>query len=114
VIMSGKGPIRALHVVREMSRGGYGMWLTHILCHISHKHFQSDFLVATLEQWAYDDDLQMVVPKFSYTFAGGRRQGILLISTESYTITAPTTFSTATLLLIVAIYSGWHIIAVGL
>ncbi|MDJ0617722.1 MAG: glycosyltransferase family 1 protein [Calothrix sp. MO_192.B10] len=51
-------PIRILHVVGGMVRGGIETWLMHILRHIDRDRFQMDFLVHTLEPCAYDEEIR--------------------------------------------------------
>ncbi|KOP26751.1 glycosyltransferase [Hapalosiphon sp. MRB220] len=51
-------PIRILHVVGGMVRGGIETWLMHVLRHIDRDRFQMDFLVHTTEPCAYDDEIR--------------------------------------------------------
>ncbi len=51
-------PIRILHVVGSMNRGGVETWLMHVLRHIDRERFQMDFLVHTTEPAAYDDEIR--------------------------------------------------------
>ena len=51
-------PIRILHVVGGMNRGGIETWLMHILRNIDRQKFQIDFLVHTTEPCAYDDEIR--------------------------------------------------------
>ena len=51
-------PIRILHVVGTMDRGGAETWLMHILRNIDRKIFQMDFLVNTTSSCAYDDEIR--------------------------------------------------------
>ncbi|WP_414577515.1 glycosyltransferase family 1 protein [Anabaena sp. CCY 9402-a] len=51
-------PIRILHVVGGMVRGGIETWLMHILRHIDRDRFQMDFLVHTTETCPYDDEIR--------------------------------------------------------
>jgi glycosyltransferase involved in cell wall biosynthesis len=50
-------PIRILHVVGGMDRGGVETWLMHVLRHIDRDQYQMDFLVHTEKQCAYDDEI---------------------------------------------------------
>ncbi len=50
-------PIRILHVVGGMVRGGIETWLMHILRHIDRDRFQMDFVVNTPEPCAYDEEI---------------------------------------------------------
>ena len=56
-------PIRILHVVGGMNRGGIETWLMHILRHIDRERFQMDFLVHTTEHCAYDDEIRILGSK---------------------------------------------------
>ncbi|MEB3179197.1 MAG: glycosyltransferase family 1 protein [Nostocaceae cyanobacterium] len=56
-------PIRILHVLGGMNRGGVETWLMHILRHIDRKHFQMDFLVHTTESCAYDEEIRALGSK---------------------------------------------------
>ena len=49
-------PIRILHVVGGMNRGGVETWLMHVLRHIDRDRFQMDFLVHTEKPCPYDDE----------------------------------------------------------
>lgn len=51
-------PIRILHVVGGMTRGGIETWLMHVLRHIDRARFQMDFLVHTTEPCSYDDEVR--------------------------------------------------------
>ncbi len=51
-------PVRVLHVVGEMNRGGTETWLLHVLRNIDREKFRFDFLVHTEATCAYDDELQ--------------------------------------------------------
>jgi glycosyltransferase involved in cell wall biosynthesis len=51
-------PIRILHVVGGMDRGGTETWLMHVLRHIDRDRFQMDFLVYADRQYAYTDEIQ--------------------------------------------------------
>ncbi|BAZ00598.1 group 1 glycosyl transferase [Tolypothrix tenuis PCC 7101] len=51
-------PIRILHVIGGMVRGGIETWLMHILRHIDRDRFQMDFLVHTTDPCAYDDEIR--------------------------------------------------------
>ncbi|GAA6617516.1 glycosyltransferase family 1 protein [Scytonema sp. NUACC26] len=53
-----KYPVRILHVVASMNRGGIETWLMGILRHIDRERFQMDFLVHTTEPCAYDDEIR--------------------------------------------------------
>lgn len=52
-----KNPIRILHVVGGMNRGGTETWLMHILRNIDRDRFQMDFLVHTDKPCAYDEEI---------------------------------------------------------
>jgi glycosyltransferase involved in cell wall biosynthesis len=51
-------PIRILHIVGGMVRGGIETWLMHILRHIDRNRIQMDFLVHTTEPCPYDDEIR--------------------------------------------------------
>jgi len=50
-------PLRVLHVVGAMNRGGVETWLMHVLRHIDRESFQTDFLVHTDQPAAYDSEV---------------------------------------------------------
>ena len=56
-------PIRILHVVGGMNRGGTETWLMHVLRNINRDRFQMDFLVHTTEPCAYDDEIRSLGSK---------------------------------------------------
>lgn len=49
-------PIRILHALGGLSRGGIETWLMHVLRNIDRDRFQMDFLVNTDQPQAYDDE----------------------------------------------------------
>jgi len=51
-------PIRILHVLYKMDRGGAETWLMHILRHIDRQRFRLDFLVHDPSPGAYDAEAQ--------------------------------------------------------
>lgn len=51
-------PIRILHVVGRMDRGGVETWLMQILRNIDRSRFQMDFLVHTAKPGAYDEEIE--------------------------------------------------------
>ena len=51
-------PIKILHVVGGMNRGGIETWLMHILRNIDRDRFEMDFLVNTPETCSYDDEIR--------------------------------------------------------
>ncbi len=51
-------PIRILHIVAGMNRGGVETWLMHVLRNIDRQHYQMDFLVQTKETCAYDEEIK--------------------------------------------------------
>jgi glycosyltransferase involved in cell wall biosynthesis len=53
-----ESPIRILHVLGGMVRGGVETWLMHILRHIDRDRFRMDFLVHTTQPCAYDDEIR--------------------------------------------------------
>ena len=56
-------PIRILHVVGGMNRGGIETWLMHVLRHIDRDRFQMDFLVHTEKPCPYDDEARVLGSK---------------------------------------------------
>ncbi len=56
-------PIRILHVVGGMDRGGAETWLMHILRNIDRQQFQMDFLVHTDQHYAYSDEVKLLGSK---------------------------------------------------
>jgi glycosyltransferase involved in cell wall biosynthesis len=50
-------PVRILHVVGMMDRGGAETWLMHILRNIDRNSFQMDFMVNTTDACAYDEEI---------------------------------------------------------
>ncbi|MGL5061790.1 MAG: glycosyltransferase family 1 protein [Microcoleus sp.] len=57
-ILSKQRPIRILHVVGGMNRGGLETWLMHVLRNIDRDRFQMDFLVHTEKPCPYDDEVR--------------------------------------------------------
>ncbi|MEA5567724.1 glycosyltransferase family 1 protein [Anabaena sp. UHCC 0399] len=53
-------PIRVLHVVGGMNRGGIETWLMHVLRHIDRDRIHMDFLVHTTEPCHYDDEVRQL------------------------------------------------------
>ena len=51
-------PIRILHVVGRMNRGGVETWLLHVLRQVDRARIQMDFLVHSPEPGAYDAELR--------------------------------------------------------
>jgi glycosyltransferase involved in cell wall biosynthesis len=51
-------PMRILHVVGGMDRGGTETWLMHVLRHIDRDRFQMDFLVYADQKYAYSDEIK--------------------------------------------------------
>jgi glycosyltransferase involved in cell wall biosynthesis len=58
-----ESPIRILHVLGGMVRGGVETWLMHILRHIDRDRFHMDFLVHTTQPCAYDDEVRALGSK---------------------------------------------------
>ncbi len=56
-------PIRILHVVGGMNRGGIETWLMHVLRHIDRDRFHMDFLVHTEKPCPYDDEIRALGSK---------------------------------------------------
>jgi len=55
---AGQRPIRILHVLYKMDRGGAETWLMHILRHMDRQRFQQDLLVHDPSPGAYDAEAQ--------------------------------------------------------
>ncbi|HEY9852389.1 MAG TPA: glycosyltransferase family 1 protein [Leptolyngbyaceae cyanobacterium] len=51
-------PIRILHVIGGMVRGGIETWLMHVLRHIDRDRFLIDFLVLTTKPGDYDEEIR--------------------------------------------------------
>ncbi|HEV3257599.1 MAG TPA: glycosyltransferase [Gemmataceae bacterium] len=51
-------PLRILHVVGSMDRGGIETWLMHVLRHTDRDRFAMDFLVHTTRPGAYDEEIR--------------------------------------------------------
>jgi glycosyltransferase involved in cell wall biosynthesis len=51
-------PIRVLHVVHHMGRGGIETWLMNVLRNIDRERFRLDFMVYTTQPSAYDDEIR--------------------------------------------------------
>ena len=50
-------PIRVLHVLGAMNRGGVETWLMHVLRHLDRKNFLTDLLVHTDQPADYDSEV---------------------------------------------------------
>jgi hypothetical protein len=50
-------PLRILHVLGAMNRGGVETWLMHVLRHLDRERFQIDILVHTDRPAAYDSEV---------------------------------------------------------
>lgn len=57
-MMKTRQPLRILHVVGRMNRGGVETWLMHVLRHIDRSLFRMDFLVHTSEPGTYDEEIR--------------------------------------------------------
>lgn len=51
-------PIRILHAVHRMDRGGIETWLMNVLRSVDRRRFQFDFMVYTTQACAYDDEIR--------------------------------------------------------
>ncbi len=51
-------PIRILHVVGVMDRGGVETWLMHVLRHIDRSRFRLDFLTQTTKRGQFDEEIR--------------------------------------------------------
>ncbi len=56
--MNNAKKIKIIHVVASMNMGGAETWLMHVLRNIDRSKFQLDFMVHTLEQGKYDDEVR--------------------------------------------------------
>jgi glycosyltransferase involved in cell wall biosynthesis len=56
-------PLRILHVVGGMGRGGAEMWLMHMLRHMDRSRVHMDFLVHTEEPRAFDEEIRALGSK---------------------------------------------------
>lgn len=54
--MDEQRPLRVLHIVGSMNRGGVETWLMHVLRHVDRQRLRMDFVVATDQPGAYDDE----------------------------------------------------------
>lgn len=61
--MNASKPIKILHVVGGMNRGGVETWLLNVLRQIDRKRFQMDFLVHTEQPCAYDEEIRSLGSK---------------------------------------------------
>ena len=52
------GPIRVLHIIHRMDRGGIETWLMNVLRNIDRDRFRFDFMVYTTDHCAYDDEIR--------------------------------------------------------
>lgn len=66
-----KKPLRILHIVGAMNRGGAETWLMHVLRHIDREQYQMDFLVHTPQPCAYDAEIRalgsQIIPCLHYS-----------------------------------------------
>jgi len=63
MVQEHKKPIRILHVLGMMERGGAETWLMHILRMIDRDRYQMDFLVHVTEPQEYDDEIRALGSK---------------------------------------------------
>jgi glycosyltransferase involved in cell wall biosynthesis len=61
--MTDMRPIRILHFVRRMKRGGIETWLMHVLRHIDRERFQMDFMVHTARPHVLDKEVRALGSK---------------------------------------------------
>jgi glycosyltransferase involved in cell wall biosynthesis len=59
-------PVRILHVLGGMDRGGVETWLMHVLRNIDRQQFHMDFLVHTDRRCAYDDEIEALGSSIYY------------------------------------------------
>ena len=60
---SENAPVRILHVLGGMDRGGAETWLMHVLRHLDRSRFQMDFAVNLERRCAYDDEIEALGSK---------------------------------------------------
>lgn len=58
-----KTPVRILHAVGGMNRGGVETWLMHVLRNIDRERFRMDFMVHTMQACAYDEEIRALGSK---------------------------------------------------
>jgi glycosyltransferase involved in cell wall biosynthesis len=63
--MAASEPIRVLHVVHALDRGGIETWLVHVLRHIDRNRFCLDFVTASARPCAYDDEIRSLGAKIT-------------------------------------------------
>jgi glycosyltransferase involved in cell wall biosynthesis len=56
--LADSNPIRVLHVVHGLDRGGIETWLVQVLRHIDQERFRFDFVTSTAKPCAYDETVQ--------------------------------------------------------
>jgi glycosyltransferase involved in cell wall biosynthesis len=56
--MSTEKPLRILHILGGLNRGGVETWLLHVLRNIDRGRYQMDFLVHTTAPCAYDEEIR--------------------------------------------------------
>lgn len=61
--MTDTRPIRILHFVRRMKRGGIETWLMHVLRHIDRERFRMDFMVHTSRPHDFDEEVRALGSK---------------------------------------------------
>lgn len=61
-----KPPIKILHVVYKLARGGLGTWLIHMLRHADREKYQMDFLVHSKSPGPYDEIARELGAKIIY------------------------------------------------
>lgn len=67
-----KEPLRILHVVGGMNRGGTETWLMHVLRNVDRERYQMDFLVHSDQPGAYDDDVRSLGARIIPCLSPGR------------------------------------------
>src|SRR5438270_3016745 len=85
-------PIRILHVVGAMDRGGVETWLMHVLRHIDRRRFVMDFLTQTTNPGQFDEEIRdlgsrvlyCLNPHQPWLYAAGMRR--VLAANQPYQI----------------------------
>ena len=58
MIKANRRPLRVLHVLGGLDRGGIETWLSQVVHHLDDQHYQVDFLVHTAEPGVYESELR--------------------------------------------------------
>src|SRR3954453_21935810 len=91
-VTSQEQPIRILHVVGAMNRGGVETWLMHVLRHIDRHRFVMDFLTQSTNPGQFDEEIRdlgsrvlyCLNPHRPWLYAAGMRR--VLAANQPYQI----------------------------